>query len=104
MFKPLNEHLRRFLIERNLYFKFILNILLGAESVADYIYKRKSLNITKPHNISTAFDWNNTFEGGNYWASVDRKWTIYYTMLINAGIVHQYVSEGQDEDEKINEI
>ena len=104
MFKPLNEHLRRFLLERGLYFKFILNILLGAESVADYIYKRKSLNIAKSYNISTAFDWTNTFEGDSYWASVDRKWIIYHGMLVGAGIILLYTPSTDDDNEKTNYI
>lgn len=102
MFKPINKHLRRFLVTRGLYLQFLLNIVLGAASIKDFIYKRNSLATVSPYNISTAFDSDTCIEGFDYWYSVNRKWEIEYGMLLMAGIITPYESKPDDNESEIS--
>jgi hypothetical protein len=90
MFTQLDFHLRRFLWERNLWWRFNLNLIICTTSLIDYIRLRKSLSITKPHAILLAFDWCNTMEGEAFWNSIDRKWQIHYGFLLSGGYIEPY--------------
>jgi len=90
MFTPLCPHLHKFLIERGLYWRFTINVILGVSSFKEYIFVRKSLSITKPWAISEAFDWNNSAEGYSFWESVNRKWEIHYAFLLSGNVIEPY--------------
>jgi hypothetical protein len=102
MFKQMNPHLRKFLWERNLYFRFMINLIVSAEGIDDYIKRRSSLSTPKSYAISSAFDWYKSFEGEFYWNSVNRKWEIWYGMLLNAGVIDPTIYTEPDENEKSN--
>jgi hypothetical protein len=102
MFIQLCPYLRKFLWERNLWWRFQLNLWLCAYSFKDYIRIRKSLAITKPYAIALAFDFEVTSEGERFWASINRKWEIQYAYLLSGGIIEPYIPTQSDDDEPIN--
>jgi len=102
MFTPMCPELRRFLQERGLYLRFIINLIICAESINDYIKVKRSLSVCKPHSIAIAFDWCASFEGEYYWNSVDRKWNIWYSTLLHAGLIKPYEPTESDNNEKSN--
>lgn len=73
--------LRRFLLDRGLYWKFHFEVFRAADSVKAYIKARDFLSVSNPNTIASAFDWIDSFYGCNFWASVDRKWGINYNMM-----------------------
>ncbi len=103
MFTPMCPELRRFLQERGLYLRFIINLIICAESINDYIKIKRSLAVCKPHAIAIAFDWDKSFEGEHHWYSVNRKWEIWYGTLLNGGFIEPYTPKESDDDEKTNQ-
>jgi hypothetical protein len=102
MFTPMCSELRRFLQERGLYLRFIINLIICAESINNYIKVKRSLAVCKPHAIAVAFDWDKSFEGEYYWNSVSRKWEIWYGTLLTGGFIEPYIRNESDNNEKSN--
>ena len=100
MFTSLDDNLRRFLSERGLYFQFLRNLITNAQSFEDYASKRKKLSKCNPKAIDIAFDWYTSFEDEPFWSSVNRKWQIWYGVLLTAGLIEPYTEI--DELEKTN--
>lgn len=71
----------------------MLNVILGASSIKDYIKTRRCLNIVSPHAIAFAFAWSNSTEGFDYWAAIDRKWYIKYAFLLSGDIIKPFDPE-----------
>lgn len=65
-----------------------------------YVKARRSLAECKSYALNIAFDWNTSFEGESFWASIDRKWGIQYSFLLSGGVIKQQSS--LDENERCN--
>jgi hypothetical protein len=76
----------------------MLNLILSAYSIKNYIETRKYLNITSPNAIGVAFNWCNSVEGINYWTAIDRKWQIKYAFLLSGDIIKPYIPDPPNED------
>ena len=101
MIPRLCPHFRRFLLERGLLIQFHINMLM--HYIGDwkgYCKARRSLAICKSYALNIAVDWTNTFEGENFWASIDRKWDIQYRFLLSGGVINKETPI--DEDAKCN--
>lgn len=74
----LNKHLRRFLLERGLLWKFHRNIwFANPEPLRGYMDLRND-----PRNaIVVAFPFEESAEGSEFWENVDVKWAIYYRLF-----------------------
>lgn len=61
-----------------------------------YVKARRSLATCKSYALSIAFDWETSFEGASFWASIDRKWEIQYRFLLSGGVIKQQTPMNDD--------
>jgi hypothetical protein len=73
----MHPELRKFLWERNIWWRFVLNTILYCRNFKGYCYIKSMLNKPESSSIIVAFDWYSTNEGHAFWQFFSRKWEEY---------------------------